>query len=101
MDGTRFGELPYLEEPVAVSSCAFSPGGRLLAAGLDNGNISIYDTVTLTRICVSHGHRLRVTSLVYSAASQQLLSEGADKTARLWDTETGLTISFWKDTQTG
>ncbi|KAG0073849.1 hypothetical protein BGZ90_011247 [Linnemannia elongata] len=50
MDGTRFGELPYLEEQERVWSCDISPDGKFLAAGLNNGDISIYDTATWTRI---------------------------------------------------
>ncbi|KAK3830407.1 MAG: hypothetical protein JOS17DRAFT_159523 [Linnemannia elongata] len=46
LEGTRFGELPYLREPEEISSCAFSPDGKYLAVGLDNGDISIYDTAT-------------------------------------------------------
>ncbi|KAG9067027.1 hypothetical protein KI688_012939 [Linnemannia hyalina] len=91
MDGTQFGELPYLEELEKVISCAFSPDGKFLAAGLANGNISIYDTATWTRIQVFQGHQDRVTSLAYSPNSQQLLSGSYDETARLWNSETGST----------
>ncbi|KAK5814778.1 WD40-repeat-containing domain protein [Linnemannia elongata] len=88
MDGTRFGELPYLVELEGVLSCDISPDGKFLAAGLVNGNISIYDTATWTRIQMFQGHQGRVTSLAYSPNSQQLLSGSWDKTARLWNSET-------------
>ncbi|KAG9067036.1 hypothetical protein KI688_012948 [Linnemannia hyalina] len=91
MDGTRFGELPYLEGSEEVWSCAFSPDGKFLAAGLGNGNISIYDTATWTRIQVFQGHQERVTSLAYSPNSQQLLYGSWDNTARLWNSLTGST----------
>ncbi|KAG9067040.1 hypothetical protein KI688_012952 [Linnemannia hyalina] len=91
MGGSRFGELPYLEELEKVSSCAFSPDGKLLAAGLENGNISIYDTATWTMIQVFQGHEDCVTSLAYSPNSQQLLSGSRDNTARLWNSLTGST----------
>ncbi|OAQ35071.1 HET-E protein, partial [Linnemannia elongata AG-77] len=74
-----------------VSSCTFSPNGKFLAAGLNNGDISIYDTATWTRIQVFKGHQKAVTSLAYSPNSQQLLSGSWDNTARLWNSETGLT----------
>ncbi|OAQ35048.1 WD40 repeat-like protein, partial [Linnemannia elongata AG-77] len=70
-------------------SCDISPDGKFLAAGLYNGNISIYDTATWTRIQVFQGHQEAVESLAYSPNSQQLLSGSWDKTARLWDNETG------------
>ncbi|KAK3823899.1 MAG: WD40-repeat-containing domain protein [Linnemannia elongata] len=91
MDGAQFGELPYLKEPERVWSCAFSPNGKFLAAGLDNGDISVYDTATWTKIQVFQGHQDRVTSLEYSPNSRQLLSGSYDETARLWDSETGST----------
>ncbi|KAG9066999.1 hypothetical protein KI688_012911 [Linnemannia hyalina] len=91
MDGTQFGELPYLEESEEVSSCAFSPDGKFLAAGLKNGNISIYNTATWTRIQVFQGHQERVKSLAYSPNGQQLLSGSWDYNGRLWNIETGST----------
>ncbi|KAF9142515.1 hypothetical protein BG015_000800 [Linnemannia schmuckeri] len=91
MDRTQLGELPYLEESEKVYSCAFSPDGKFLAAGLDNGNISIYDTATWTRIHVFQGHKNRVTSLAYSSTGLQLISGSWDKTARLWNCKTGST----------
>ncbi|KAG9067035.1 WD repeats region domain-containing protein [Linnemannia hyalina] len=91
MGGSRFGELPYLEESEKVSSCAFSPDGKFLAAGLWDGNISIYDTVTWIWIQMFQGHQQAVTSLAYSPNSQQLLSGSYDETARLWNSESGST----------
>ncbi|KAG9066992.1 hypothetical protein KI688_012904 [Linnemannia hyalina] len=91
MGETQFGELPCLEELEGVSSCAFSLDGKFLAAGLYSGDISIYDTVTWTKIQVFQGHQKAVTSLAYSPNSQQLLSGSWDKTARLWNSETGST----------
>ncbi|KAG9066993.1 hypothetical protein KI688_012905 [Linnemannia hyalina] len=91
MGGTQFGELPYLEESEGVSSCAFSPDGKSLAAGLYSGDISIYDTATWTRIRMFQGHQNHVSSLAYSPNSQQLLSGSPDETARLWNSETGST----------
>ncbi|KAK5814761.1 WD40-repeat-containing domain protein [Linnemannia elongata] len=91
MDGTLFGELPYLEELEGILSCDISPDGKFLAAGLDNGNISIYDTATWTRTQVFQGHQDRVTSLAFSPTDQRLLSGSEDQTARIWNSGTGST----------
>ncbi|KAF9299266.1 hypothetical protein BGZ88_011481 [Linnemannia elongata] len=91
MDGTQFGELLCLEESTWVLSCAFSPDGKFLTAGLMNGNISMYDTATWTRIQEFQGHQDVVASLAYSPNSPQLLSGSYDQTARLWSIETSST----------
>ncbi|KAF9119577.1 hypothetical protein BGW39_000213 [Mortierella sp. 14UC] len=93
MEGARFGELPHLKEDGWVTSCAVSPDGKVLAAGLDSGNISIYDTVTWTKTTSFEGHRLTVTSLTFSPTSSHLLLSGShDGSVRVWDRETGSAI---------
>lgn len=91
MEGTRFGELPHLEENVRIWSCAFSPDKKSFAVGLENGDITIYDTFNWTKIQTFEGHEGKVKCLSYSPNSQHLLSGGRDQTVRLWNCETGST----------
>ncbi|KAG0304566.1 hypothetical protein BGZ97_001425, partial [Linnemannia gamsii] len=84
MEGVQFEDLPYLEETEWVESCALSPDGESLAAGLNNGDINIYNTATWTRVRKVRGHSNGVTSLAYSPDGRQILSGGKDRNVRLW-----------------
>ncbi|OAQ25866.1 WD40 repeat-like protein [Linnemannia elongata AG-77] len=88
MEGARFGELSYLKEAERVEACVLSPDGRLLATGLKNGDINIYNTTTWRQIRVSWGHSHGVSSLAYSPDGHQILSGSKDRTLRLWDFST-------------
>lgn len=88
MEGARFGELSYLKEAERVEACVLSPDGRLLATGLKNGDINIYNTTTWRQIRVSWGHSHGVSSLAYSPDGHQILSGSKDRTLRFWDFST-------------
>ncbi|CAO3570158.1 unnamed protein product [Mortierella alpina] len=89
MEDVRFGEHPYLNEDSYVLSCAYSPDGRTLAAGLTNGTISLYDTSVWEKTCKLGGHTGSVNSVVFSPNGQQIASGSDDHTVRLWDLTTG------------
>ncbi|CAO3565263.1 unnamed protein product [Mortierella alpina] len=88
MEDVRFGEYPYLDEDSCVFSCAYSPDGKTLAVGLDNGTISLYDTATWEKTCKLSGHTKQVLSVVFSPSGQQIASGSEDKMVRLWDAQT-------------
>jgi WD40 repeat protein/DNA-binding SARP family transcriptional activator len=77
----------------AVTSVAFSPDGRLLAAGADSGLIYLWRVADRQLIGICHGHASHVWSLAFGgAAGQQLLSGSADTTVRIWDVERRQTL---------
>ncbi|KAG9064388.1 hypothetical protein KI688_003576 [Linnemannia hyalina] len=92
MKGVQFGEMPYLKEYTWIESCAYSPDGASLAAGLPGGRIKVYDTSMWTMTRTFKGHRGCTKSIAYSPNSLQLLSGSEDKTVRLWDCEGGSCI---------
>ncbi|KAG0285965.1 hypothetical protein BGZ98_005273, partial [Dissophora globulifera] len=89
MSDVQFGDGPDLQEDSEVLSCSYSPDGYTFAVGLEDGNISVYDTKTWTKIETLQGHTERVVSITYSPSGHQIASASWDSTVRLWDAQTG------------
>ncbi len=99
MWNARTGErLPDLEkEEVDFDSVVFSPNGKYLAASsFDKKNSSGTFTVQVWNI--KNGtelydaplkHEDIITSIVFGSDSQQIATASLDKTARVWDVQTG------------
>lgn len=71
--------------PGSVICVAFSPDGKWLAAGGDDGKITLWQFPALKQKAHMDGHRERVTSLSFSKDSHLLASSSADKNVMLWD----------------
>ncbi|KAG0017816.1 hypothetical protein BGZ80_007892 [Entomortierella chlamydospora] len=89
MKGAQFGELQFIKEDSPVRCCAYSPDGKTFAAGLDNGDISLYQTSSWDCIHTLAGHDGGINSLSFSATSDRMASGSNDNTVRLWDVDTG------------
>ncbi|MFD8543255.1 WD40 repeat domain-containing protein [Streptomyces sp. NPDC059649] len=81
--------LPPLVCPHSVGSLVFSPDGRLLATGADDGSVQLWDPVTREPL----GARLTqrggmVRSLAFSPDSRLLAAVHAGRPVQLWDTAT-------------
>ncbi|CUA77393.1 Vegetative incompatibility protein HET-E-1 [Podospora anserina] [Rhizoctonia solani] len=74
---------------LAIYSIAISPGGDLIAAGTENGNIHVYDTHTGVIIVALQGHAADVNSVSFSPDGMLVASGSDDKTAIIWNTHTG------------
>ncbi|KAF9911816.1 WD_REPEATS_REGION domain-containing protein [Linnemannia zychae] len=89
MTGVQFGEWPFLSVDKDPTACAYSGDGSLLAVGLSNGVIIIYDTVTWKSTCTLFGHAKAVTCLVFSPQdNSQLFSASRDESWGKWDLTT-------------
>jgi WD40 repeat protein len=70
---------------IAGQSAAFSPDGKLLAAGLDNGGIRFWDTATGAVLRDVPAHAAMVTSLSFADGGKTLVSGSLDGNAIAWD----------------
>ncbi len=69
----------------SVSSLAFSPDARYLAAGLSDKTVIVYRAQNGGKVITLKGHTGAITSVAFTDA--RLLSASIDGTIRIWDSE--------------
>jgi WD40 repeat protein/predicted Ser/Thr protein kinase len=86
-DGNSGKRLAAFEDLPANPGMAmtFSPDGRLLACGGDDGTIRLWDAAGGVPLAVLRGHGDKLTALAFSADGSRLLSGAGDGTLFLWD----------------
>jgi WD40 repeat protein len=72
-------------QPTAL---CFSPDGRWLIAGWNDGSISKFDTSSGTRVARWTGHENTVNSISYAPNSKLLFTTSEDGTIKFWNPET-------------
>jgi len=72
-----------------TSAVAFSPNGRYLASGDDDGEIVVRDALNWEILQRLSGHVAQVTGLAWSPSSERLASSSRDGSVRLWDVASG------------
>ena len=77
----------FLHSPNAAASVAFRPGGRLVAAGTDDGAIRLWDVEKPREAVSLSGHSQLVGGLDFSPDGKTLASGSDDTTIVLWDVE--------------
>lgn len=75
-----------------VSCAALSPDGRRIVLGDDDAIASVWSMVD-NRIRRLEGHADKILSVAFSADGKRFVTTSADRTAKLWDTESGSLIS--------
>ena len=68
---------------------SFSYKDNIIAIGLQNSEIILFNTVTGSKTATLSGHESWVTSLVFSSDGSLLVSGSMDTTIKLWDMQTG------------
>ncbi|KAF9151492.1 hypothetical protein BG015_006591 [Linnemannia schmuckeri] len=88
LGNVQYEELPYLEMEKPVWSCAYSPDGTLLSAGLFKGDLVIYNTSTWTIVLWIKDVE-DVRSVAFSPDSHQIVFGGDDCKVRVWNCASG------------
>jgi WD40 repeat protein len=85
---TRLGSL-RLTHPWGCRCVTFSPDGKILASGSDEGEIGLWAMPGGRPIHRLSGHAWQTNALAFSPGGKQLASVGNDKSARVWHVLTG------------
>ncbi|EJD02390.1 WD40 repeat-like protein [Fomitiporia mediterranea MF3/22] len=76
-----------------VCSVAYSPDGRHVISGSEDGNILVWDAETCAPVgAYMRGHGGKVNCLVYSPDGRCITSGSSDGTVRIWDAQGGEVI---------
>lgn len=83
------GDETILPNGGGVNSIAFSPDGRILAAGNSDRRVKLWDVATGQEVRTFSGHAGGVYGIVFAPDGMILASASWDKTVKLWDVATG------------
>jgi WD40 repeat protein len=69
----------------SVGAVAFSPDGRVVAEGLSDNRVEIWDPSTGSLRATLQGHSGKVNAVAFSPDGRMLATGSADGTVRMWD----------------
>ena len=81
--------MAFSGEGKEIYGIALSADGELLAAGDQDGRISLWDVESGEKLYTVPGHAGLVLRLVFNPEGSQLASAGFDRLAKIWDVKSG------------
>jgi WD40 repeat protein len=78
-------ERATLQQQAAIVALAFTPDGKLLATGCEDGTVHLWNMDTQRELSTLKGHTRPLCYMAFSPNGRTLASAGRDSTVRLWD----------------
>jgi WD40 repeat protein len=78
-------ERATLQQRAGGVALAFSPDGKLLATGCNDGSVHLWDMATRREVSSLEGHTKGVIYVAFAPDGRTLASSSWDMTVRLWD----------------
>jgi WD40 repeat protein len=79
------------ECPQRASCICFTPDGQTLAAGREDGTVTVWSVTTDLELLSIRAHARGVTAIAFSPDGKEIASSGDDMKAKFWDARTGKT----------
>src|SRR5438445_1564216 len=76
----------------SVRACAYSPDGRGIASGAEDGTLKVWDAQSGSEMGTLTGHSDLVLGCAYSPDGSRIVSVSKDNTVRVWDVDSGATV---------
>ena len=76
-----------------VTSVTYSPDGRRVVSGSNDGTVRIWDAESGAEVAVLYGHEGNVSIITYSPDGRRIASGSDDATVRIWDATTGANLA--------
>jgi WD40 repeat protein/DNA-binding SARP family transcriptional activator len=89
--GTALDTIPI--DATAIYSVRYSPDGELFAAGVQEGDVLLYDVSSRQLVRRLSGHTGLVWRLAFSPDGKVLTSVSHDMTVKVWDVDTGVELA--------